>query len=156
MPGLFRHGILNLNNADLFSHELLQWYSIQLATAAMPFYSCWRTVVNSYVARGILHASPVERLSFFMNKRAEFQEAWLNYIALQDLDYSAAFRCCCEDEQCMYVIADGILLGLQKEKLAEQKNAKLAMLKSHCAFMTQPMFLVYVRYFMFMNCMLKK
>ncbi|GLC40232.1 hypothetical protein PLESTM_001018100 [Pleodorina starrii] len=164
-------GILNLNSRELFSHKLLRW----------------------------------------------FREAWLNYIALQQIDYSNVFSCKCPDQernQCL--IADGIILGttrnmehapllydfvlyhleanglasaarsmlttaVQKaanglvpvplkkyvsESAARQaaqkagaessaRNAKLALLKSHCAYMSQPMFLLYLRFFLYVSANLR-
>ncbi|PNW69783.1 hypothetical protein CHLRE_20g751697v5 [Chlamydomonas reinhardtii] len=68
-------------------------------------------------ARGAVKASAAARgYGFFINKRAVFQEAWLNFVALQEPNYDAAFRCRCPSDQCMFVIADGILLGVRKEK----------------------------------------
>ncbi|PNH12275.1 Eukaryotic elongation factor 2 kinase [Tetrabaena socialis] len=93
-------------------------YSIQMATAAMPFNACWKTVVYSYVARGLLCGDDAEVLTFFMNKRGQLKEAWVNYVALQRIDYTNAFKCKCTSDQCMYVIADGIMLGLKKEKVS--------------------------------------
>lgn len=46
-----------------------------------------------------------------------FQQAWINYIALQDIPYESAFQCGCGTHQCDYVIADGILLGVHKDKV---------------------------------------
>lgn len=87
-------GVLNLNNTDLFSHEVLRWYgrrgpcctactqgeqcghehcfyicrySIQMATTATPFYAHWRTVVANYVATGL----PPTRADWFLNKRSQ-------------------------------------------------------------------------------------
>lgn len=63
-------------------------------------------------ARGLWSTSPEYPCAL-----CRFQEAWLNYIALQDLDYSQAYRCKCASDRCMYIIADGILLGVQRKKV---------------------------------------
>lgn len=34
------------------------------------------------------------------------------------------------------------------------QNAKLAILKSHCAYMTQPVFLIYLRFFLYVTSQL--
>ncbi|KXZ50763.1 hypothetical protein GPECTOR_15g448 [Gonium pectorale] len=41
-------------------------------------------------------------------------------------------------------------------QLAEQRNSRLALLKTHCAFMTQPVFLLYVRFFLYMAAVMPR
>lgn len=60
-------GILNLDNLNLFTHQLLKWHCIQVATMAAPFYSFWRTVVNYYASAGL----PADRADWFLNKRLQ-------------------------------------------------------------------------------------
>ena len=85
---------------------------------------------------------------YFLNR----EPRWVrNSLFVIDKTHFRGHKGCCK----AYDIAQYPYLARLTSQLAEQKNAKLAMLKSHCAFMTQPMFLVYVRFFMFMNCMLK-
>ena len=45
-----------------------------------------------------------------------FQEAWLNFIALQDINYEEAYKCSCPGhEHCQNVIADGCVLSSRKD-----------------------------------------
>lgn len=55
-------------------------------------------------------------LKRFVNLRSTFQDAWMDYISLQDIDYAASFKCACvrpagdiPEPEC--VIGDGIMLG---------------------------------------------
>ena len=45
-----------------------------------------------------------------------FQEAWVNFIALEQHQYEEAFRCRCP-QGCKAVIADGIVLGTNRNKV---------------------------------------
>ncbi|GIL67521.1 hypothetical protein Vafri_20844 [Volvox africanus] len=46
-----------------------------------------------------------------------FQEAWVNFICLQQPSYGLAFQCVCpEDDQYKDIIVDGIELSLQRQR----------------------------------------
>lgn len=85
--------------------------------------------------------------AYFLNREPQWVERTLFVI---DKTHFRGHTGCCKG----YDIARYPELNSLNSQLAEQRNAKLALLKSHCAYMSQPMFLVYVRYFLFMHLML--
>ncbi|GAQ92690.1 hypothetical protein KFL_010960010, partial [Klebsormidium nitens] len=111
-------GLLNFSNVYLFSYELLNWYSHQFWRTKLPFFSMWSTQVSMYAGIGL---SP-DLVKRYANMRAKFQDAWLDYISLQRIDYRTSYSCKCRrDIDCgpdarpegepEEVTADGVLLG---------------------------------------------
>ncbi|GAQ79418.1 hypothetical protein KFL_000300160 [Klebsormidium nitens] len=105
-------GVLNFNDKYLFSYELLNWYSNQMWRTKYPFYTMWQAVLSMYAGSGL----PPATLQRFVNLRSTFQDAWMDYITLQDIDYDTSFKCACPhpvgaapEPEC--VIGDGIMLG---------------------------------------------
>lgn len=87
--------------------------------------------------------------AYFLNREPE----WVtNTLFVIDKTHFRGHKGCCK----AYDIARYPELITLNSQLAEQRNAKLAMLKSHCAYMSQPVFLVYVRYFLYMTYKLAK
>jgi hypothetical protein len=58
----------------------------------VPFFAMWQTTMGMYAS---LPGFAPEHLRKFGNMWTKFQEAWLDYVALQDIDYKASFRCRC-------------------------------------------------------------
>ncbi|GIL68947.1 hypothetical protein Vafri_22210, partial [Volvox africanus] len=79
--------MINLNNVDIFSHEALDRYSVEMTKTSLSFYAHWSAIVDTYELRELLPRGDISLHNFFVNKRAKFQEAWVNYIMLQHPDY---------------------------------------------------------------------
>ncbi|GIL45848.1 hypothetical protein Vafri_2981 [Volvox africanus] len=88
-----------------------------MTKTSLSFYAYWSAIVDTYKLHKLLPRGDISLHNFFVNKRAKFQEAWVNYIMLQHPDYSKAFRCQCPDaDYCQELVADGIMLGPQKNR----------------------------------------
>jgi CxC4 like cysteine cluster associated with KDZ transposases len=106
------HGVLNLNNMDLFTHANLRWYCIQMATSALPFHAHWHTCVLHY-GLGMLSK---EDMKLFKGKRGAFRHAWVSYVQLQDIKYEQVLACKCpEGDNYEELVVDGITLGTRAQ-----------------------------------------
>jgi hypothetical protein len=82
--------------------------------------------------------------AYFLNREPE----WVtNTLFVIDKTHFRGHTGCCK----AYDIGSYPNLACKNSQLAEQRNSKLAILKSHCAYMSQAVFLVYVRYFLYMS-----
>jgi hypothetical protein len=68
-----------------------------------------------------------------------FQQAWMNYVALQDIDYVKAFQCRCSSHPCRSIIADGILLGVHQDKVCMRSDVKGCSMYVPCAYFVKPL-----------------
>ncbi|KAG2498766.1 hypothetical protein HYH03_003505 [Edaphochlamys debaryana] len=107
------HGVLNLNNRDLFAHQALRQYCFLLATSGLTFHGFWQSRVASYADLGAC-----EDVDYLMGKRLEFREAWVNYVILQGIDYASVFACKCATPHDA-VLVDGIVLGPRKSQVRQ-------------------------------------
>ncbi|GIL68946.1 hypothetical protein Vafri_22208 [Volvox africanus] len=139
-PGLFLIHCLRCFTCVGF-HLMSQHESPQ--TLFEVLYTRWQAAPRLVVYDNSCHGH-----TYFLNR----EPAWVRDTRfLIDKMHFKGHSGCCE----AYDIAKYPELSKYNSQLAEQRNSRLAILKSHCAYMTQPMFLLYVRFFLFMSAMLR-
>lgn len=86
--------LLNLDNINVFTHELLNRSSSQMGGAsAPPFATFWRAYIEEMLCPP--QPSLDKSFTFFYNKRSRFQQAWQAYIHLHAIDFSSTIGCRC-------------------------------------------------------------
>jgi len=107
-PDCREYGIFNLNNHSLFSHDLLEDYTISYATSETPFTS-WVKVVSSR------YQKYQSSLSFVDEKT--FRSAWFGYASLLLLEEDMKCPQCKDIPET--IIWDGVTLAFSKKHLQQ-------------------------------------
>ncbi|KAL0041996.1 hypothetical protein WJX77_000269 [Trebouxia sp. C0004] len=104
--------VLNLNNVDLFTHEVLRGHSLSLSYTGATWTAAWNALLRTY---STLPDNDLSVMQMLANKRGRFGAAWLDYISLHEIDYKQSLSCTCPDKQGVpsRIGADGIMLGCQ-------------------------------------------
>lgn len=110
-PDLGSAGILNWNNAYLFTHELMNAYTNQYTASETPFSAFCTTVRRCYED----HIDGVNGKVLPFCSDETFVRAWFDFIQLQDLD--SMMQCPTCGPSPPIVIADGISLATHASKL---------------------------------------
>jgi hypothetical protein len=100
-------GVLRRSAKLAFSHELLWDWSHRVSTAGESWFSHWRAAVER------CSVSEQQKAVWMFRCLSQYQEACLDFVQLQRIDFNAAFRCSCKGG----VTADGITLGFHLDQM---------------------------------------
>jgi hypothetical protein len=78
-----------------------------------PWFSYWKDLLQRYVALGV----DTQTLRTWMNYRAVFQDACMDYVDLQNINYDGGLWCSeCPDNGVDSLASDGVTIGFQADK----------------------------------------
>ncbi len=104
-------GVYHYNNNLLFTHEVINDYTIQYSSSETPFHAYVRGVRERYVSNARARGIPLADVTQFIS-RPTFQKVWFSYIQLQQWQYRFQCPTCMETPQ--VIICDGITLQCPK------------------------------------------